>query len=80
MGAISFQNVEYLAFDKFYYHDYHGWRFTLENYTEAFNAFQATEDEQLQALSFYTAVDNVDFTVPPGSVTGKGRQTRRRDT
>ncbi len=63
MGAVSFQDVQYLAYNHTYYHDYHGWRDTLENYTEAFNVFVATDDEQLQAVSFYTAADNVDFTV-----------------
>lgn len=62
MGAVSFQDVQYLAYDHIYYHDYHGWRNTLENFTEAFNAFKAADDEQLQAVSFYTAVDNVAYT------------------
>ncbi len=63
MGAISYLNVSYHPYDHFYYHDYHGWRDTLIGYNESFNAFNATEDEQLRAVSFYTAADNVNFTV-----------------
>lgn len=61
MGAVSFQDVEYEPFWTFYYHDYHGWRDTILDISEAFNAFTATDDEALLALSFFTAVDNVDY-------------------
>jgi hypothetical protein len=63
MGAISFKNVEPFSYDKVYYHDYHGWRDTLTEYSEAFNAFTVEEDGLLQSVSFYTAVDNVEYTV-----------------
>ena len=63
MGAISFQNVEYQPFNRTYYHDYHGWRDTLKNTTEAFNAFNATEDEELHAVNFFSAADNVTYDV-----------------
>lgn len=63
MGAVSFQGVEPLQYNKIYYHDYHGWRDTKKNCTEAFNAFTAISRGCLEAVSFYTATDNVAYTV-----------------
>jgi C1A family cysteine protease len=63
MGAISFQNVEVMSYDNIYYHDYHGWRDTLTVATEAFNAFEATGTQVIEAVSFFSAVDDVDYTV-----------------
>lgn len=63
MGAVSFQDVEYEPFERIYYHDYHGWRDTLTDITEAFNAFTAPADETIASVSFFIAEDDVDYTV-----------------
>ncbi len=63
MGAISFQDVRYHPYNSTYYHDYHGWRDTKTDVTEAFNAFTPNHADELTAVSFFTAEDNVDYTV-----------------
>jgi len=63
MGAASFKNVEYLRYDNIYYHDYHGWRDTKTDCNAAFNTFKAINEEILQAVSFYTATNGVDYQI-----------------
>lgn len=63
MGAVSFQQVIPNPFSHFYYHDYHGWRDTFTESNEVFNAFTSVSDDMLSAVSFYTAEDNVEYTV-----------------
>jgi len=63
MGAVSFQNVEPGSYRSIYYHDYHGWRDTKADAAAAFNAFTATAAEALKAVSFYTATEEVAYTV-----------------
>jgi hypothetical protein len=63
MGAVSFQNVELNPYNYIYSYDYHGWRDTLTDVTEAFNVFVTNGDESLKAVSFYTATDDVEYTV-----------------
>lgn len=63
MGAVSFINVDRMLWNKAYYHDYHGWRDTLLNVDQAFNAFIASEDEDIVAVNFFTADNDVNYTV-----------------
>jgi C1A family cysteine protease len=63
MGAVSFRNIEPMKYSHVYYHDYHGWRDTLRNLPRAFNAFTAVERHDIRAVSFYTAAENVKYTV-----------------
>lgn len=63
MGAVSFQDVELLRYENIYYYDYHGWRDTLEEVTEAFNAFHVESNEQIDSVSFYTSTDDESYTI-----------------
>jgi C1A family cysteine protease len=62
MGAVSFQDAVLTPYCKIHYHDYHGWRDTLTDYTQAFNSFTTNESELITAVSFFTAADNVSYT------------------
>lgn len=74
MGAVSFRDVELFAYDRIYYHDYHGWRDTKKGASEAFNAFiargpskrttaEVIEQEHLKAVSFFTTEHDTDYTI-----------------
>jgi C1A family cysteine protease len=63
MGAVSFQDVELTPYNHTYFYDYHGWRDTLTDVSEAFNAFVSNGDETLKAVSIYTATDDVQYAV-----------------
>lgn len=67
MGAVSFQNVERLNYQRIYSHDIHGWRDTKTDTLEAFNAFTSGavpgSRETLRAVSFYTTEDATEYVV-----------------
>ena len=63
MGAITFRGAEPMRYDNVYYHDYHGWRATKDDIEQAFNAFVAGGNEIIEAVSFYTATTDVNYTV-----------------
>lgn len=62
-STVSFKDVELFKYNNIYYHDYHGFRDTLKNTNETFNAFTATANETLSAVSFHTSSNNVDFEI-----------------
>ena len=63
MGAVSFIDVEPYQYDQIYFHDYHGQRDVLENISSAFNAYTAEYDENIEAVSFYTSQNNLNYTI-----------------
>ncbi len=62
MGAVSLREVEPMQYANVYYHDYHGWRDTLTTAIEVFNTFTSEQDEDIEAVSFFTVEDNVYYT------------------
>ena len=62
LGAVSFQNVEPMRYDVFHSHDYHGWISNVGAY-EAFNAFTATHNERLEAISICTPEEKINYTI-----------------
>ncbi len=62
MGAISFQEVEPMQYEKVFYHDYHGWRDQVENITLAANRFELDDDYILQAVSFFSNELDITYT------------------
>lgn len=63
MGAITYREVEPMQYDRVYYHDYHGFRDTLNAVSAVLNKFVGQADENIKAVSFFTAVDDVDYTL-----------------
>jgi len=74
MGAVAFRDVERLAYDRIYFHDYHGWRDTKKGVLHAVNSFTAkgpsrrnpmglSAQEYLKAVSFYTTEHDSDYMV-----------------
>lgn len=70
MGAVSFRDVELMQYTEVFYHDEHGWRNTMDSCSEAFSAFTTATSKNydstgaiIQAVSFYTSVDDVGYTV-----------------
>jgi len=62
MGAVSFKNVERQFYNNIYNHDYHGWRDTFSSNT-ALNVFYTRATESLEAVSFYTVSNEVEYTI-----------------
>jgi len=61
MGAVSLFNAVEPFYDSIYYHDYHGWRDTKTDITTALNVFTANDTIEINAVSFFTAIDSVHY-------------------
>ncbi len=59
MGAVSFNNAEFMEYEQVYYHDYHGWRDTFTGADRVMNAFEVSGDHYITACSFFTSDDSV---------------------
>jgi C1A family cysteine protease len=62
MGAVSFINTQFMDYEHFYYHDYHGWRDTYTEPGMVMNAFEAQGNHYITAVSFFTGADSVEYT------------------
>ena len=78
MGAVSFRNVEPMRYQHVYFHDYHGWRATIKDIAKACNVFTAAGKQDITAVSFYTAADNVKYTASIYSKFSNGQLTGLR--
>ena len=63
MGAVSFREIEPLAYDQIYYHDYHGWRDEMTDADTALNAFVAESAQMIEGVGIFTCDDGVSYTV-----------------
>lgn len=63
MGAVSFRDVVANPYSGVYSHDYHGWRDTFYDAAAALNAFTADSNDPLAAVGFYTAAEDVGYTL-----------------
>lgn len=63
MGAISFTEVEPMQYEKVFYYDYHGWRDEQPEITTAANRFDIDGDYLLEAVSFFTNDNNVNYEI-----------------
>lgn len=63
MGAISFTEVEPMQYEKVFYYDYHGWRDEQPEITTAANRFDIDGDYFMEAVSFFTNDNNINYQV-----------------
>jgi PKD repeat protein len=63
MGAVSLHDVRLSTYTDVYCHDYHGWRDTRLDCQRVVNAFAARSGDAVGTVNFYTAADNIGYTV-----------------